>query len=196
MRGIDRYFERYYAKGPRRRPVRVEFCEADVLDVFDEWRRALGITVADVVAAGDRRTAEAPCRHPAATTRSLAGASRAGGRAADVALRAGEDRSPRCDARWRWSARSMSRAPARRPSRRGAADADRTAARARSRSCSMPRVRAVRRADHGSAGRRKPTRNLAPFRGAWRPRRTSSHAAPPWIGSFASAGGLPLVTFE
>jgi hypothetical protein len=45
MRGIDRYFERYYAKGPRRRPVRVEFCEADVLDVFDEWRNALGITV-------------------------------------------------------------------------------------------------------------------------------------------------------
>jgi hypothetical protein len=44
QRGIDRYFERYYAKGPRRRPVRIEFCEADVLDVFDQWRRALGIT--------------------------------------------------------------------------------------------------------------------------------------------------------
>ncbi len=43
FRGIDRYFERYYRKGPRRRPVRVDFCEADVLDVFDEWRRALGI---------------------------------------------------------------------------------------------------------------------------------------------------------
>lgn len=43
MRGVDRYFERYYAKGPRRRPVRIEFCEADVLDVFDEWRRAVGI---------------------------------------------------------------------------------------------------------------------------------------------------------
>ena len=43
MRGIDRYFERYYAKGPRRRPVRLEFCEADVLDVFDEWQRAVGI---------------------------------------------------------------------------------------------------------------------------------------------------------
>jgi hypothetical protein len=42
--GIDRYFERYYAKGPRRRPVRIEFCEADVLDAFDEWRRAVGIT--------------------------------------------------------------------------------------------------------------------------------------------------------
>lgn len=41
--GIDRYFERYYAKGPRRRPVRIEFCEADVLDAFDQWRRAVGI---------------------------------------------------------------------------------------------------------------------------------------------------------
>ena len=45
MRGIDRYFERYYAKGARRRPVRIEFCEADVLDVFDEWRRLVGVSV-------------------------------------------------------------------------------------------------------------------------------------------------------
>src|SRR5262245_38365039 len=43
--GIDRYFERYYRKGPRRRPVRVEFCEADVLDAFDGWRRAVGVSV-------------------------------------------------------------------------------------------------------------------------------------------------------
>jgi hypothetical protein len=42
--GIDRYFERYYRKGPRRRPVRIDFCQADVLDVFDEWRRAIGLT--------------------------------------------------------------------------------------------------------------------------------------------------------
>jgi hypothetical protein len=41
--GIDRYFERYYRNGPRRRPVRIDFCEADVLDVFDEWKRAVGI---------------------------------------------------------------------------------------------------------------------------------------------------------
>jgi hypothetical protein len=47
MRGIDRYFERYYAKGPRRRPVRVDFCEADVLDIFDEWRRAVGVPTTD-----------------------------------------------------------------------------------------------------------------------------------------------------
>jgi hypothetical protein len=42
--GIDRYFERYYRKGPRRRPVRIDFCEADVLEMFDEWRRAVGVT--------------------------------------------------------------------------------------------------------------------------------------------------------
>jgi hypothetical protein len=43
FRGIDQFCERYYAKGPRRRPVRVEFCEADILDLFDAWRRAVGV---------------------------------------------------------------------------------------------------------------------------------------------------------
>lgn len=42
--GVDRYFERYYRKGPRRRPVRIEFCDADVLDAFDTWRRAVGVS--------------------------------------------------------------------------------------------------------------------------------------------------------
>jgi len=41
--GIDRYFERYHAKGIKRRPVQIQFCEADVLDLFDGWRRAVGI---------------------------------------------------------------------------------------------------------------------------------------------------------
>ena len=41
-RGIDRYVDRQAGKGPRRRPIRIEHCEADVLDVFDEWRRAIG----------------------------------------------------------------------------------------------------------------------------------------------------------
>jgi hypothetical protein len=56
FQGIDRYFERYYRKGPRRRPVKIDFCDADVLDVFDEWRRALGLTaqrVSEVVGAAD-----------------------------------------------------------------------------------------------------------------------------------------------
>ena len=44
-RGIDRYLERHNARNGRRRPVRIEFCEADVLDVFDEWRRAVGVSL-------------------------------------------------------------------------------------------------------------------------------------------------------
>jgi hypothetical protein len=58
--GIDRYFERYYRKGPRRRPVKIDFCDADVLDAFDDWRRAVGVTHAasdrspDDGEAGDR----------------------------------------------------------------------------------------------------------------------------------------------
>lgn len=50
--GIDRYFERYYRKGPRRRPVRIEFCEADVFDAFDAWRRAVGVAAVAPDAAG------------------------------------------------------------------------------------------------------------------------------------------------
>lgn len=56
FRGIDRYFERYYRKGPRRRPVRIDFCEADVLDVFDEWRRAVGLASSN----DDRRNVSLP----------------------------------------------------------------------------------------------------------------------------------------
>ncbi len=41
--GIDRCFERQARKGPRRRPMKIDFCEADVLDAFDEWRRAVGL---------------------------------------------------------------------------------------------------------------------------------------------------------
>jgi hypothetical protein len=44
FRGIDRYCERHSAKGPRRRPVRIEFCEADILELFDDWRRAIGVS--------------------------------------------------------------------------------------------------------------------------------------------------------
>jgi hypothetical protein len=71
MRGIDRYFERYYSKGPRRRPVRIEFCEADVLDVFDEWRRAVGVSVAN---AADSAAEEATDRIPNPESRIPAGA--------------------------------------------------------------------------------------------------------------------------
>lgn len=52
FRGIDRSCERHAAKGTRRRPLRIEFCEADVLDAFDDWRRAIG--------AGADRVSEGP----------------------------------------------------------------------------------------------------------------------------------------
>jgi hypothetical protein len=41
--GIDAYFVRYYAKTGRRRPVHIDFCENDILDAFDAWRRAVGV---------------------------------------------------------------------------------------------------------------------------------------------------------
>ena len=41
--GIDACFVRYYAKGVRRRPVQIDFCENDILDAFDAWRRAVGV---------------------------------------------------------------------------------------------------------------------------------------------------------
>jgi len=43
-RGIDQYCERQRAKAPRKRPVRIEFCEGDILRLFDDWRRAVGVT--------------------------------------------------------------------------------------------------------------------------------------------------------
>lgn len=63
FRGIDRYCERYYARGPRRRPVRIERCEADVLDVFDRWRRSLGVP-RSALEEGTEAGAEEPERRP------------------------------------------------------------------------------------------------------------------------------------
>jgi hypothetical protein len=56
--GIDRCCGRHEKKGARPRPVRLEFCEADVLDAFDDWRRAVGVG-----AAGDE--VSPPARKPA-----------------------------------------------------------------------------------------------------------------------------------
>src|SRR5204862_6419582 len=46
MQGINRGVERRRAKDSRRRPVPIEFCEDDVLDAFDQWRRAVGVSAA------------------------------------------------------------------------------------------------------------------------------------------------------
>ena len=45
FRGIDRKLERYQATGRPRRPLRIEHCEADILEAFEEWRRAVGLSV-------------------------------------------------------------------------------------------------------------------------------------------------------
>lgn len=52
FRGIDRCVERANAKGGRRRPLRIEFCEADVLELFDDWRRAIGAGASRVAETG------------------------------------------------------------------------------------------------------------------------------------------------
>jgi hypothetical protein len=64
MRGIDRCFERYYRKGPRRRPVKIDFCEADVLEVFDEWRRAVGLTGDGSLESADGGRSRSPVPDP------------------------------------------------------------------------------------------------------------------------------------
>jgi hypothetical protein len=51
--GIDTYFVRYYAKGNRRRPVQIDFCENDILDAFDAWRRAVGVRLPDADATSE-----------------------------------------------------------------------------------------------------------------------------------------------
>ena len=56
--GIDAYFVRYYAKGVRRRPVQIDFCENDILDAFDAWRRAVGVRLPDAGAPADESTAK------------------------------------------------------------------------------------------------------------------------------------------
>lgn len=102
--GIDRYFERYYRKGPRRRPVRIDFCEADVMDAFDDWRRALGVAMVvpelasgseaqESVPAASRRRRSLATQIEAAVSRLtvLRGSDQAGpvlGEALDAAVRA------------------------------------------------------------------------------------------------------------
>ncbi len=75
FRGIDRYFDRQEQKSrraatlqPRRRPVPIQFCEADILDAFDEWRRATGVSAS---AARETATTDAiaPAPTPAPTRR-------------------------------------------------------------------------------------------------------------------------------
>ena len=58
LHGVDRTIARLTAKGPRRRPVRIEFCDADVRDAYDQWRRAVGVHAAAARAATASTTGE------------------------------------------------------------------------------------------------------------------------------------------
>lgn len=98
FRGIDHRVERAESadhRNRRRRPVRIEFCEDDVLDVFDEWRRAVGVrsdpSSRDKEAAGeedesDRRHGSLPAHLKRAIARLTAVRSVVGNSPADQAF--------------------------------------------------------------------------------------------------------------
>ena len=62
LHGIDRTVTRLTARGSRRRPVRIEFCDADVRDAFDQWRKAVGVHAA--VAADEEQAPQPTPRQP------------------------------------------------------------------------------------------------------------------------------------
>lgn len=51
QRAVDLAHTRYTAKGPQRRPLRIDYCEADVAELFDQWKRAIGVRVVGARAA-------------------------------------------------------------------------------------------------------------------------------------------------
>ena len=59
-RAIDRTVERRAASRVRQRPVRIEFCAENVLDLFDAWRRAVGVSAEPEDAATEHRPARGP----------------------------------------------------------------------------------------------------------------------------------------
>ena len=66
-RGIDLKAERH-REGSSRRPLRIEFCAADVQAIFDQWRRAVGVmTIGDAGPDG----AETPDAEPERKRKSL-----------------------------------------------------------------------------------------------------------------------------
>lgn len=58
FRGIEQKAERHKA-GAARRPLRIEFCESDVREVYEAWRRAIGVG-ATALTVTDASTEETP----------------------------------------------------------------------------------------------------------------------------------------
>jgi hypothetical protein len=186
-RGVDRYCERYYAKGNRRRPVRIEFCEPDVLDAFDEWQRAVGVAPAHT--ADDTAEAE-PRKPPLAQHLERALARLSGG--------VSRDRSTAFNDAIAGVTRELTRL-----------GADAGHARGEARASLIDRVRALDmelmqaavseiesepvRAD---ALKREAEEELAPFRGRMAPDVRERSLAAAYQRLVREALGLPVVTYE
>ncbi|MBM62587.1 MAG: hypothetical protein CL484_06520 [Acidobacteria bacterium] len=56
--GIDRKLDRAQPSIRRQRPLRIEHCEAEVLQVFEEWRRAIGLGANTVSTVSGRRAVQ------------------------------------------------------------------------------------------------------------------------------------------
>jgi hypothetical protein len=120
--GIDRTVDRHDRKGPgaRRRPVRIEFCEADVLDAFDAWRRAVGVATA--TPATPEASADADAARPAPRRPTLVShIDRALARL--TALRGSARRPPALDAALEQTVRALDGLRAAAPQARGEARA-------------------------------------------------------------------------
>ncbi len=186
FRGIDQYCERYYAKGARRRPVRVEFCEADILDLFDAWRRAIGVSIP----AGGDADAESTPRKPALTAHIERVVARL------TTLRAGGRRSPGFDDAVDASVRELDRMAA-----------DARTARGEQRSRIVERLEdldralmdaAAREVDAASAAalRREAEEELVPFGSRMAPeaRAQATHAA--FERLLRESLGIPIIRHE
>jgi hypothetical protein len=86
FRGIEHKAERH-AAGASKRPLRIEFCEADVRAIYDDWRRAIGVTApptegadADVATSGERAASPKRRSVPKAIDRAIDRLGRLAGR--------------------------------------------------------------------------------------------------------------------
>ncbi|HUR21842.1 MAG TPA: hypothetical protein VMZ90_13595 [Vicinamibacterales bacterium] len=68
FRGIEDKAGRH-AAGASKRPLRIEFCEADVRALYDDWRRAIGVPQAAPADADSRQYGTASAEHSASPKR-------------------------------------------------------------------------------------------------------------------------------
>lgn len=188
FRGIDRYCERYYAKGPKRRPVRVEFCEADILDLFDDWRRAVGVNATTAAAGED--APEPPARKASLASHIERAVARLTG------ARAGGTRSARFDASMAAAVRELDGL---------AADASR--ARGDARTAIVDRLAgldrqvldaALREIDAATAAtlHRETEAELAPFGSRMAPEARARAAEAAYARLVRETLGIPVISYE